>query len=258
MDAGDLVSDMLQQDEVIDAVRQHQPDLFLLSGGGNDLLGGGRIKTALHPFDAGRPAQDYPNATFTERLRAVIDAYRSLFLDLLAEFPDVKTVCHGYDYALPDKGRWLGKPMESIGIEDTALQAAIVRELIDRFNQALNALASDFSGSVVRTDCLNAVASDQWHDELHPNNAGYGDVADRFRTVINSVVGRTEAMTGKRAPLCPGKEARIKDAKDLEPRAFRELVDHRGRENGKHGGHPDHPDVFWGHSSRRDYHVLGL
>lgn len=228
--AGDLVSDMLQQGEVLDAVRQHQPHLFMISGGGNDLLGGGRIKTALHPFDAARPPQDYPNPTFTQRLSDVIDAYRTLFRDLLAESPGLKIICHGYDYALPNKGRWLGKPMESIGIKDKTLQADIVRELIDRFNRALNTLAGDFSGSVFRADCLNAVAADQWHDELHPNRDGYGNVADRFRTVINSVAGRTEAMTGKAAPLCPGKEAMIKDAKDLAPRAFRELVDHRARE----------------------------
>ncbi|MCP4406158.1 MAG: hypothetical protein GY807_00020 [Gammaproteobacteria bacterium] len=228
--AGDLVSDMQQQDEVKDAVRQHQPHLFLISGGGNDLLGGGRIKTALHPFDTSRPPQDYPNDTFTQRLREVIDAYRTLFGDLLAEFPGLKIICHGYDYALPDKGRWLGKPMESIGIKDKALQADIIRELIDRFNRSLNNLAGEFTGSVFRADCLNAVAVGQWHDELHPDNDGYDNVADRFRTVINSIAGQTEAALDGIAPLCPGKEASIKDARDLEPKAFRELVDHRARE----------------------------
>ena len=55
-------------------------------------------------------------------------------------------------------------------------------------------------------------------------------MADRFRTVINSVVGRTELDRQRNVPLSPGKEARIADTKDLQPKAFRELVDHRGRE----------------------------
>ncbi len=228
--AGDLVTDMLEHDEVKDAVRQHQPHLFLLSGGGNDLLGGGRIKTALHPFEAGRLPQDYPNETFTQRLNEVIGAYRTLFGELLAEFPGLKIICHGYDYALPDKGRWLGKPMESLGIRDKGLQADIIRELINRFNHSLNNLAGDFTGSVCRADCLNAVAEGQWHDELHPDNDGYENVADRFRTVINSVAGQSELALSGIVPLSPGKEASIKDAKDLEPKAFRELVDHRARE----------------------------
>lgn len=225
--AGDLVQDMLDQDEIMQAVRQKQPHVFLISGGGNDLLGDGMLKTAVHPFKAGRAAKDYPNATFGKRLKDIIGVYRSIFTALLAEFPGLKILCHGYDYAQPDNARWLGKPMASLGIKDKALQTRIVAEMINRFNAALVTLAAEFPGSVVRVSCLNAVG-DNWHDELHPNNRGYADAADKFRSVIASMFGSvTEFETT--APLSPGKEAMI-DAQDLEPQAFRELVDFRGRE----------------------------
>jgi endonuclease/exonuclease/phosphatase family metal-dependent hydrolase/V8-like Glu-specific endopeptidase/lysophospholipase L1-like esterase len=225
--AGDLVQDMLDQDEILQAVRQQKPHVFLISGGGNDLLGDGMLKTALHPFKAGKPAKDYPNATFGKRLKSIIGVYRSIFTTLLTEFPNLKILCHGYDYALPANGRWLGKPMAGLGIKDKTLQAQIVAELIDRFNTALVGLAGEFPGSVVRVSCLNSVGGN-WHDELHPDNKGYVDAAEKFRAVIASMFGSTSQFETT-DHLSPGKEAVI-DAQDLKPDAFRELVDHRCRE----------------------------
>lgn len=228
--AGDLVSDMLHQDEIADAVRSHKPDLLMISGGGNDLLGDGRMKQAVHPYKKGRLAKDYPNTNFTQSLKDVIDVYRTIFSGLLAEFPNLKIVCHGYDYALPDNGKWLGRPMASLGIEDPKLQAKIVAVMIDRFNQALISLAQEFPGTVHRVNCVGSVSSKQWKDELHPNGDGYSRVADEFRSVITQIFGSSETFTRSEARLSPGKEAMIADAKDLEPDAFRELVDHRARE----------------------------
>tara|TARA_R110002074_G_scaffold8700_5_gene35429 strand:- start:129 stop:2855 length:2727 start_codon:yes stop_codon:yes gene_type:complete len=225
--AGDLVQDMLDQDEILQAVRQQKPHVVLMSGGGNDLLGDGMLKTALHPFKTGRPAKDYPNATFASRLKDIIGVYRGIFTSLLAESPNLKILCHGYDYAKPNNARWLGKPMTSLGIKDKTLQAQIVVELIDRFNTALVGLAGEFPGSVVRVSCLNSVGQN-WHDELHPDNTGYADAADKFRAVIASMFGSMSDFE-ETARLSPGKEAML-DAQDLEPEAFRELVDHRGRE----------------------------
>ncbi|NNE54053.1 MAG: hypothetical protein HKN30_16825 [Sulfitobacter sp.] len=224
--AGDLVQDMLDQDEILQAVRDHKPHVFMMSGGGNDLLGDGMLKTALHPFKAGRAAKDYPNATFANRLNDIINVYRGIFSSLLAEDPNLKILCHGYDYAQPKNARWLGKPMAGLGIKDKKLQAQIVVELIDRFNTALVGLAGEFPGSVVRVSCLNSVG-ENWHDELHPNNAGYAEAANKFRAVIASMFGSIRSFE-ETARLSPGKDAMI-DAEDLEPQAFRELVDHRGR-----------------------------
>lgn len=225
--AGDLVQDMLDQDEIVQAVRQQNPHVFMISGGGNDLLGDGMLKTALHPFKAGKTAKDYPNATFGKRIKDIIGVYRSIFTTLLAEFPGLKILCHGYDYARPANARWLGKPMAALGITNKTLQAQIVAEMIDRFNSALVGLAGEFPGSVVRVSCVNSVGGN-WHDELHPNDTGFAQAADKFRAVIASMFGSTTPFEATEQ-LSPGKEAML-DAQDLEPEAFRELVDHRGRE----------------------------
>lgn len=219
---GDLVQDMLDQDEILQAVRQQNPHVFLISGGGDDLFGNGMLKTALHPFKAGKPAKDYPNATFGNRLRDVICIYRSIFERLLSEFPSLKILCHGYDYFRPSNGPWLGKPMAALGIEDKTLQAQIVAEMIDRFNTALVDLAGEFPGSVVRVSCLDCVRGN-WHDELHPNNAGYAYVADNFRAVIASMVGSTTQFEST-AQLSPSKEAMDKDKNEFDPTNLESLL----------------------------------
>ena len=228
--AGDLVSDMQHQDEIAAAVRAHNPHGLLISGGGNDLLGEGRLATAVHKFKEGRKAADYPNAKFNERLGEVIGIYRKIFTDLLQEFPHLKIICHGYDYAIPNRGRWLGKPLEKLGIKQKRLQLQIIAVLIDRFNDALTDLAGDFPNAVFNVNCRKAVGPKLWFDELHPNRVGYGAVAERFRSVVGAVVDRGENFDVSQERLSPGKEAKIEDAKDLDPWAFRELVVHRGRE----------------------------
>lgn len=228
--AGDLVSDMVQQDEMVRAIREIEPHVLLLSGGGNDLLGEGRLKLAVKEYRAGRKAENYPNAKFDKSIRQVIGDYRKILTDVTTAFPDLRIICHGYDYALPDKGRWLGKPLAAKKITDPALQAEIIAVMIDRFNLALNDLIEEFPGQVYRVDCRGAVDEGQWHDELHPDKAGYASVANRFYALIESVTGSAEIHRPKTARLSPGIEARVDTAKDLDAKSFRELVDHRARE----------------------------
>ncbi|MEO9932807.1 DNA/RNA non-specific endonuclease [Rhodopirellula bahusiensis] len=185
--AGDLLDDMLQQDELISAIRQENADACLISGGGNDLLGGGRLHQYLHPFSPGRPAEDCLNDRFPVFLGSIIDSYKLIFDRLTAEFPDLKVFCHGYDYAIPNEGRWLGQPLKRINYHDLDLQRSIIAVIIDRFHDSLTQLVARYQ-NIHHVDCRGAVHESLWHDELHPNNEGYRSVATRFRTAISQHV----------------------------------------------------------------------
>ncbi|NND00411.1 MAG: SGNH/GDSL hydrolase family protein, partial [Gammaproteobacteria bacterium] len=41
--AGDLLSNIVREDEISEAIERENPDVLLLSGGGNDLVGDGRL-----------------------------------------------------------------------------------------------------------------------------------------------------------------------------------------------------------------------
>lgn len=186
--AGDLLTDMVKQGEVIAAVIAERPDVVLLSGGGNDLLGEARLARVLPPFDPKREARDYLGDLFEAHLATVLKAYEEVVQRVRAAAADTAIVLHTYDYALPNAGRWLGKPMASIGIVDTALQRAIVRCCIDRFEIELGRMAARHA-NIALVDCRGAVDAAQWHDELHPTSGGFASVAWRFRTAIAKALG---------------------------------------------------------------------
>ncbi len=57
--AGNLLNDMVQQNEIVSAIAAENAHACLLSGGGNDLLGNGRLKQYLKKFNPDRLLEDY-------------------------------------------------------------------------------------------------------------------------------------------------------------------------------------------------------
>lgn len=181
--AGDWISNIVVEQEYLRTLESENPDVFLISGGGNDLVGGGRLAEMLHPFESGRLPVDYPNRSFNDLIDEIRGIYTSIFSNVTSLHPTLKVVCHGYDHAIPNNGKWLGKPMRRIGINDSLLQKEIMAVVMDRFNDMLENVASNFL-RVDYVDARGAVGDGGWHDELHPENDGFAVVAARFVEVI--------------------------------------------------------------------------
>ncbi|CDZ68157.1 Hypothetical protein NGAL_HAMBI2605_64410 [Neorhizobium galegae bv. orientalis] len=181
--AGDLLSDMAKQDELTAAIVAERPDVVILSGGGNDLLGDGRLSRYLLQHEGGMEPADHVGPEFDAMLRRTIVIYHDLIDKALAAGAG-RIVCHSYDYAIPNGGPWLGRPMAKLGIADPRTQRAIVRILIDRFHAALTSMAAGFGGAVVVADCRGAVRDTEWYDELHPTNPGFKRVATIIRANV--------------------------------------------------------------------------
>lgn len=178
--AGDLLRDMARQDEIGVAVRAERPDILLLSGGGNDVLGGGSLERHLHPYKPGRSAAEHVNDSFDAMLKATLNIYSDIIEGGLSAGANT-VVCHCYDYAIPNSGKWLGRPLARLGIVDSALQQQILRILIDRFHDGLVAMAAPFGGRVHIADTRKTVNPGNWYDELHPTNQGYKGPAEKIR-----------------------------------------------------------------------------
>ena len=180
------------------------------------MVGDGRLARMVRPFQQGLSAHDYPNDSFDDFLTEIAALYGGMFTDLQRDFPQMCVLCHGYDWVVPQRGRWLGAPLASRDISDPTLQADIVRVLIDRFNAVLIDLADQFP-NVRHIDCRSACA--HWHDELHPNSEGFKSVAARFATAIRQA--RTEFIDANPAAHCPGPTAFRSAARDLTDGDFR-------------------------------------
>jgi lysophospholipase L1-like esterase len=212
--AGDTLENILAKHEYMDEIKETGASIFLLSAGGNDAVGGGNLTAHLRDFD---PALS-PAAHLLPSFNKLLDRSMAMYERVLREveaIPGVVTICHGYDNVIPNAGKWLGKPMISRGITDSAFQQAISKEMLNEFNDRLRLLVVRFGARVVYVDARGAVGTTlkDWHDELHPKNEGYSRVAALFadaiakvpahelRTVPRSVSGdRTETRSRSLRP----------------------------------------------------------
>jgi len=205
--AGDTLANMINEREFLDPIGRYSASVFLISGGGNDLVADGFLAEHLREFDPALAPADYLLPSFGDLVATAIQQYDKIFRMVEQAYPQVAIVCHGYDRPVPlNDGKWIGKPMAKRSIKDKALQKAIAGLMIDRFNLELSRLSGTF-GQVSYVDCRAVVKDDRWHDELHPVDAGYADVAARFKKVIQ------KAAKPKTAPVARAKGKKAKAAR---------------------------------------------
>lgn len=192
--AGDTLDDVFTQNEVVTAVLAERPDAVLLSGGGNDLLGGGNLATIVRSFTPGLDAAGHITTVFDTILAEVIRKLRNIAAGVAAAAPGTPILTHTYDHAIPDNGRWLGRPLQSRGIQDKGLQREIVEILIDRWADALARLAREpgLSGKLHIVNCRNTIPDNGWEDELHPDSKSFAKASQKFDAVIQSVTAGSQ------------------------------------------------------------------
>lgn len=203
--AGDTLSNMVRQDEYLKAIVQNRADFFLISGGGNDLVGDGQLKRWLVDYDPDRSAAEHLVPEFDDLVRALMVQYNDIFRRVREALPGTRVLCHCYDDPIPTDGKWLGEPMRKRGIVNPVLQRGIASEIIQRFATALRQLVT-MHPNVALVETRGA-AGGQWFDELHPKESGYKAVAERFGQAIAaaSAPPRARAHAGVAKKAAGGK-----------------------------------------------------
>lgn len=176
---GDTLAEIVEVKAYLPALRETKAPVLLLGGGGNDLLGEGRLKLWLAQYQGSRPVAEYLLPAFHLALQKVMLDYEIAFNDILADpaIAGTRILIHGYDYAKPMRLGWIGEPMAFHGIDETKpeLQAAIVKLMIDHVNRAQIKLARRYA-TVTHVD-LRGIVGERWHDELHPRKEAFVDLA---------------------------------------------------------------------------------
>ncbi|MBN2274844.1 MAG: SGNH/GDSL hydrolase family protein [Bacteroidales bacterium] len=127
---GDWLSNIMYQGEYIEGLPVHDPDVFLISGGGNDMVSGNRLTTMLvnpvkNPDNLTRITEEYTDfvnqqiqntgerydilegkqyltAEFTSFINVIRLQYELMFSNIFTKYPNLKIITQGYDYAYPD------------------------------------------------------------------------------------------------------------------------------------------------------------
>jgi hypothetical protein len=210
--AGAMLNDMVYGRDMVDTydlIERQRPEVVLFSGGGNDIAGP-ELFTMLYHKKAIQLTAGLPRINRNILKGLVAEVFSRAYLDLIGLLryklehigtPRVPIVLHGYDYAIPDgrgwagglgplPGPWLDPSLTRKGYdrrEDAVVRRAIIRELIDAFNEMLGDVARK-SANTHYVDLRGTLTDAQWANELHPTKAGFLAVTAKIERTIRRVV----------------------------------------------------------------------
>jgi hypothetical protein len=189
---GDTFDHVLAEKQYKSVLQSGLYRVFVFSGGGNDILGGGGLTSLLRKKSEGHGSSDPADYVNQPVMKQVLDrlakGYRQVAKEAKAFEPGVLMLTHGYDYALPRKdGKWLGTPLQAKGYaHDEPVAPKIIAFLVDQFNAVLHSVAQD--NAHVRHIDVRGTVKARWHDELHPKEPAARDVAALFQKEIGKLL----------------------------------------------------------------------
>ena len=223
---GDWIANMLYEQQYVEKLSLIQPDVFLISGGGNDIVGGYRLAQLIRNRKSVgldgevelntkegklRFAKQCFNKEFNSLLHLFKLQYKLLFRSIeenTEKFKDLKIITQGYDYAIPSlkkgfglnpfrftkpitnwfmgNGKWLKTPLLIRGYRNEKEQKAIVFGMIELFNDMLIEVGKEYK-NVYHIDCRGAVNEKRgWYNELHPHSKEFKKIAKVFEMCVES------------------------------------------------------------------------
>ncbi|MDF9798604.1 hypothetical protein OKW21_003867 [Catalinimonas alkaloidigena] len=233
---GDFLTNILEEREYITELSIISPDAFLVSAGGIELVNHRRVSLMVnaeggyvteeykqqHPLirkvldddtlSSDTKAQIERGLHFLNReyfsLIAILELkYKYMIKQLRKKFPDLRMICHGYDYPIPSfrRGSWIkpiGRLMRIIGdngrhFKQPMLIKRIIKQqdqndiafaMLHLFNEMLYDLVNDpaFGREVFMIDCRGYAKPVDWFDELHLEPKKIEKVAEAFLQCMNS------------------------------------------------------------------------
>jgi len=188
--AGDTLAKIIeeQDEDIFPALGACEPHFFLISGGGNDMVGDGYLAELVGDYAPEREPADYARTdAFNAFIGRLVQQYRELFRRIKSQYPHLHILFHGYDAPIPgDDDCHLGAPLKSRGITDKRLQVAAMQAIMRRYNDALAALAGEFKG-VHHVDCMGSLRMTDWGDPMHPSSSGSRRPAARIHARLREL-----------------------------------------------------------------------
>ena len=182
--AGDTLEGMFEDQQYMSPIKEYNTDIFLFSGGGNDLLGniGQFIDDTTKKIDekvVDRVLEDKIGIYYNKIFTSLIEVSEDLGVD---------TICHGYDYIIPLKGsKSIGSQLAARGIAANSWKG-ITDALINKFNEKLLSIAKGYN-RVHYVNLRNKVGDGNWYDEIHPNSDGSKKTASCIMEKIKELRG---------------------------------------------------------------------
>ena len=185
-DWGHTLAQIRQDRRHIKEMKKNTPDFFMFSAGGNDLQKGLADEKFLYGYD---PDRDYDRYLTDKGLAAIAtigQGYCDIFDEVTAEFPSVKSLCHGYDYPRPHVDgypSYVKKYLEILEIPDECMDA-VLKPIIDLLNNTIVDAIKKYGPSVEFINLRNKSGDSSWWNDMHPGTMGFKKLALEFEKAM--------------------------------------------------------------------------
>jgi hypothetical protein len=169
-------------------------DVLLFSGGGDDIVGD-QMVLFLDRYDPTKPPEAVLNNRFEEVLDLVMGAYQDLVSLRNALSRQTLIVGHVYDYAWATGegacwvGPWLRPSLDYVGVPREDAQHAVMTAMLKRFETRLRAVATAAGNFLIVPTPGTLHTKEEWANELHPKDLGFGLIAQKFRDALQHLLG---------------------------------------------------------------------
>jgi len=217
-EAGDWIADMIYRGKYVEELSLIKPDVFLISGGGNDFIGDNRLSYMVDHLSNETNSTEMITSLFFSFILTLKAQYWLLFMGIQksGKFNRLKIITQGYDYVIPSNkkfrsinliqgiinsftgtGKWLYLSLMMKGILDVESQKEITHVFIDKVNEMFEWLATHKENGNYTFPNLYHVDNrgvargyDDWFDEIHLKSDRFKIVADAYKYIINE--GKTK------------------------------------------------------------------
>ena len=171
-------------------------DVFLFSGGGNDIVGNPMALWVKGWNSLLSPEEHLNTPRFASALSLVRAGYEDLISLRDRLSPTTCLVFHAYDFAIPDGrgvclnavGPWLKPTFDLRGFPSREAASVLVKAMLTEFAKVLQTLADHHSMvRFINGQGLLPATTSSWHNELHPSSDGFDRHADNFRAVLKEL-----------------------------------------------------------------------
>lgn len=187
--AGDTILDMVNVAEYTTIIDSIKPRFFLLSAGGNDVIGD-EFPQHIKDYSAGEPPENLiKRERFNHSLTKLRNHYSDIIEQVLSIHPGMQIIGHTYSYAGQKRGGWMADHFDERNIPEE-MRPDIVKIIIDDFHeQVMESLKEIFPDKFDYVDVRPLLPlRELWHDEIHPSDEGAFKVAAAFHEKMQELL----------------------------------------------------------------------
>lgn len=184
-DWGHTLRKIYEEREYMDVLKKNSPDFFMFCGGGNDLQEGLACHDYLHRYDPTREHSDYLTENGINGITAIGKMYEEILREVVAEFPHMRILCHGYDFPRPlvGDGKYIGKYLRDLDIPDEEM-GKILAPLVNLLNTTIQTAIKTIE-NVEYKNLRNETSDYTWFDDMHPGKYGFCALAKIFEDTMS-------------------------------------------------------------------------